>query len=153
MPLIEVVFSPFPYRRAEQLVIKVINSANDSVFMAAYEFTSKPIADALCKAIERGAAVSVVLDSKANHWGTNWNTMRDRLAECHVDVKADAHYPIMHDKFIVIDGETVETGSFNFTAAAAYHNAENVIVLHEVRDIAKQFMHEWERLYSESDEN
>jgi phosphatidylserine/phosphatidylglycerophosphate/cardiolipin synthase-like enzyme len=37
----------------------------------------------------------------------------------------------MHDKFIVIDGETVELGSFNYTAAAEKRNAENVLVLHD----------------------
>ena len=30
----------------------------------------------------------------------------------------------MHDKFIIVDGVTVETGSFNFTNAAQRHNAE-----------------------------
>jgi phosphatidylserine/phosphatidylglycerophosphate/cardiolipin synthase-like enzyme len=34
----------------------------------------------------------------------------------------------MHDKFIVVDGETVEEGSFNDTAAAENKNAENVLV-------------------------
>jgi phosphatidylserine/phosphatidylglycerophosphate/cardiolipin synthase-like enzyme len=37
----------------------------------------------------------------------------------------------MHDKFIVADTGTVETGSFNFTKSAEEHNAENVIVLHD----------------------
>ena len=63
----EIAFSPFPYRSAEKLVIKVINSAKDSVFMAAYQFTSKPIAEALCLAIERGAAVGVVLGAQSKH--------------------------------------------------------------------------------------
>lgn len=40
-------------------------------------------------------------------------------------------YSIMHDTFAVIDGETLETGSFNFTSAAERKNAENVIVLHD----------------------
>jgi phosphatidylserine/phosphatidylglycerophosphate/cardiolipin synthase-like enzyme len=38
-------------------------------------------------------------------------------------------YAIMHDKFVVVDGETVETGLFNSTIAAEKHNA--VIVLHD----------------------
>ena len=32
---------------------------------------------------------------------------------------------------MVIDGETVITGSFNFTKAAEENNAENVLVIHD----------------------
>ena len=35
----------------------------------------------------------------------------------------------MHDKFMIIDAATLETGSFNFTRAAEYENAENVLVI------------------------
>ena len=36
------------------------------------------------------------------------------LANQGVPVRIDYQYAIMHDKFMVIDGETLETGSFNF---------------------------------------
>jgi phosphatidylserine/phosphatidylglycerophosphate/cardiolipin synthase-like enzyme len=57
----------------------------------------------------------------------------------------------LHDKFIVVDGLTVEQGSFNYTAAAETKNAENVLVLHDVA-IADEYRREWERLWAESEE-
>jgi phosphatidylserine/phosphatidylglycerophosphate/cardiolipin synthase-like enzyme len=51
------------------------------------------------------------------------------LANQGVQVRVDYRYAIMHDKFIEVDGETLETGSFNFTSAAEKKNAENVLVL------------------------
>ena len=51
---IEIAFALLPQRSAEQLVIKVIDAGETSVFMAAYQMTSKPIADALCRANARG---------------------------------------------------------------------------------------------------
>jgi phosphatidylserine/phosphatidylglycerophosphate/cardiolipin synthase-like enzyme len=33
------------------------------------------------------------------------------------------------NKVMVIDGDEVITGSFNFTKSAEYHNAENLLVL------------------------
>ena len=57
----------------------------------------------------------------------------------------------MHDKFIIEDGETVETGSFNFTAAAESKNAENVLVLRDPQ-VAMRYGQEWERLGGESEE-
>ena len=59
--------------------------------------------------------------------------------------------PTYTDKFIVVDGETVETGSFNFTAGAEKRNAENVVVLNDPA-IAEQYGREWERLWSQSEE-
>ena len=46
------------------------------------------------------------------------------LAKQGVPVRVDYRYAVMHDKFIVVDGETVELGSFNYTAAAERKNAE-----------------------------
>ena len=57
----------------------------------------------------------------------------------------------MHNKFIVVDGVTVETGSFNFTHAAEFANAENVIVLREFPEVAAKYSAEWNRLWNESD--
>jgi phosphatidylserine/phosphatidylglycerophosphate/cardiolipin synthase-like enzyme len=56
----------------------------------------------------------------------------------------------MHDKFIVVDGETVEEDSFNYTSAAENKNAENVLVLHDPA-VAALNGKEWERLWAESE--
>jgi hypothetical protein len=45
----------------------------------------------------------------------------------------------MHNKFMVIDGVTVETESFYYTSAAVKSNAENVIVMRNAPDIATSF--------------
>ena len=148
---IEIAFAPLPQRSAERLVMKVIDAAETSVFMAAYQMTSKPIADALCQAATRGAAVSVVLDQRSNPHGEG-NSKRDYLISCGVDVKGDARYPIMHDKFIVVDGQHVETGSFNYTFSAAERNAENALVVWNNADMAKRYEAEFERLFAEADD-
>jgi phosphatidylserine/phosphatidylglycerophosphate/cardiolipin synthase-like enzyme len=41
----------------------------------------------------------------------------------------DAAVSIAHNKVMVIDDNTVITGSFNFTAAAQRSNAENLLVI------------------------
>ena len=146
---IEIAFAPMPARSAERLVIKVIDAGETSVFMAAYQMTSKPIADALCRASARGLAVSAVLDAKSNPRGRG-NSKRDYLMACGVDVKADARYLIMHDKFIVVDGKHVETGSFNYSFAAAERNAENAIVVWNNVAMAGKYTNEFDRLFGEA---
>ena len=57
----------------------------------------------------------------------------------------------MHNKFVVVDGETLETGSFNFSKAAESDNAENVLVMHDAA-LAARYGQEWDRLWVESEE-
>ena len=42
-------------------------------------------------------------------------------------------YPIHHDKVVIVDAETVELGSFNYSDAAAHRNSENVLVNWHIR--------------------
>jgi phosphatidylserine/phosphatidylglycerophosphate/cardiolipin synthase-like enzyme len=141
---VEVAFSPD--RGATELVVKTIGEAKQSIRVAAYSFTSKPIAEALLDAHKRGIDVEVVVD-KSNV--TARYTAALYLANQGVPVRVDYRYAIMHDKFITVDGVTVEEGSFNYTAAAENRNAENVVVLHNP-GVAAQYAHEWERLWAES---
>ena len=58
----------------------------------------------------------------------------------------------MHNKFMVIDSATVQTGSFNYTNSAEHKNAENVLVLRDNPEIASRYLKEWQRLWDESQE-
>ena len=132
---------------AEQTVIDTIRSARHSIHMAAFSFTSRPIARALIDARAHGVEVAVVLD-KCNLTGRYSGATF--LAHAGVPVRIDSQYASMHDKFMVIDGVTVETGSFNFTRAAAERNAENIVVLRDMPEIAAAYEQEFERLWVES---
>ena len=46
-------------------------------------------------------------------------------------VKIDAQQAVAHNKVMVIEGETVITGSFNFTKAAEESHAENLLVVRD----------------------
>jgi phosphatidylserine/phosphatidylglycerophosphate/cardiolipin synthase-like enzyme len=138
---VETAFSPD--RGATELVVKTIDAANVSVRVAAYSFSSKPIALAILRAYKRGVGVGVVVD-KSN--ATARYTAATFLRNEGVKVRVDYRYAIMHDKFVVVDGETVETGSFNYTGSAEKRNAENVIVLHD-EAVAESYMEEFDRLW------
>src|SRR5262249_6162351 len=53
------------------------------------------------------------------------------LSNAGIPVWVDTTVAIAHNKVMVIDNARVITGSFNFTAAAQHHNAENLIVLED----------------------
>ena len=141
---IETAFSP--HRGATALIVRTIGSAEKTIRVAAYLLTSRPVANALVKAKRRGVDIEVVLDKQqCESSGGEANF----LAENGVAVRKNALYPNMHDKFMVIDGETIELGSFNYTRTAEEQNAENVLVLHNRPDIAKAYMEQWDRLWEE----
>ena len=56
----------------------------------------------------------------------------------------DDKHAIAHNKIMVIDQETVITGSFNFTKAAEEKNAENVLVI-KSKELAKIYMENWNK--------
>ena len=47
------------------------------------------------------------------------------------------------ERFGVQNGETVITGSFNFTKAAEENNAENLLVIRD-RKLAKRYIKNWQ---------
>lgn len=137
-------FSP---GNAETLVIKCIESARTSIRLAAYSFTSAPIAKALVAAAKRGVDVAVVMDKSQR---TERYSSATFLANMRIPVRIDDRYAIMHNKFMVIDGSMVQTGSFNYTKSAQARNAENVLILRGVPQVASLYTAEWSRLWAES---
>ena len=129
------------------LVLKAINSAKQNICMATYSFTSRPVVSALMAAQERGVKIKIVSDEKAN---SGKYTATRYLANHGFNVRLNGNYAIMHNKFIVVDNKTVETGSFNYSAAAVKKNAENVIVIWGNQDIATAYNNECNRLFNEA---
>jgi len=136
-----------PGGSALAVVEKAIGAAKSEILMACYEFTSRDIAEALKSAAHRGVKVRIVADFKASH---DRFSQVGILRDAGIPVRLDHHYAIFHHKFLVIDRETLETGSFNYTTAAIKHNAENAIVLWNAPSIAEAYATEWQRLWNES---
>jgi phosphatidylserine/phosphatidylglycerophosphate/cardiolipin synthase-like enzyme len=148
---IEVAFSP--NEGSESLVVKVIDSAHRELRVLAYSFTSVPVVDALLRAKKRGVDVRVVADEKSNVAEDHSGKARaafSALVNAGVDVRTIRAYPIHHDKVICVDAETVELGSYNFSAAAAHKNSENVFVNWHNPQLAKVYLEHFERNYRQS---
>jgi phosphatidylserine/phosphatidylglycerophosphate/cardiolipin synthase-like enzyme len=120
-PTVTVCFTPG--EDCTERIVRVLGEAQTSILVQAYAFTSAPIAKALVDAKKRGVRVEAILD-KSNR--TDKYSAADFLANSGIPTRIDAQHAIAHNKVIVIDGETVIGGSFNYTRAAQEKNAENV---------------------------
>ena len=114
-------------------------TAKASVLAQAYSFTSAPIAKALLHAHKRGVQVQVILDKSQK---TEKYSEADFLVNVGIPVQIDAKHAIAHNKIMIIDGQTVVTGSFNFTTAAEKHNAENLLVIGSA-ELAAKYAANW----------
>lgn len=133
---------------ALDLVLNVIDSAKTSIRIAAYSFTSKPIAEALLRKQKAGVSVMVVMDKSQL---TERYTSATFLANVGIPVRINSRYAIQHSKVLVVDGDTVETGSFNYTDSAAKRNSENVLVIWHHPTLAKEYTTYWQRLWEEGE--
>ena len=135
-----------PEGGAAALVLRAIGSARGSIRLAAYSFTSPDVVRGLIAAKRRGVDVAVVVDAKSNlredRSGKGVAAL-NLLREAGIAARTIETYSIHHDKYMVIDGETVETGSFNYTKAATHYNSENVLVLWNCKSMAEQYLNHW----------
>ncbi len=134
---VSVLFSP--RGGCTQAAVDEIGRAKKEVLIQAYSFTSAPIAQALLHAFKRGVRVEAVLDKSQR---SEKYTSATFLANAGIPTWIDDAHAIAHNKVIVIDRETVITGSFNFTKAAEEKNAENLIILHST-DVARLYVENW----------
>jgi phosphatidylserine/phosphatidylglycerophosphate/cardiolipin synthase-like enzyme len=139
----EVYFSP--HGECTSAIVRELNKAKNSILVQAYYFTSVPIAEALLNAFDKGVKVEVILDKSQRT-----NGLIASLCDKGIQVKIDITRGIAHNKVMIIDGEIVITGSFNFTKAAEEKNAENLLVIHD-KKLASLYTKNWREREKHSD--
>ena len=137
-PSLSVCFTP-GQPCTDEIVHQII-SAKKSIYVQAYSFTSLPIAIALVDAAHRGVKVALIADKR----GPTERNGQYPLLVANIPVSIDRSVRIAHNKVMIIDGQEVITGSFNFTKAAQENNAENVVFIRS-SEIAKEYLANWER--------
>jgi phosphatidylserine/phosphatidylglycerophosphate/cardiolipin synthase-like enzyme len=136
-PTVTVRFSP--KGGVTQSIVESINAAEHSIYVQAFSFTSRPIAEALVKAKLRGLIVEAVLDRENLH---NKNSVIKILYENNVVIYIDNKHAIAHNKILVVDKSKVFTGSFNLSKGAEESNAENSITINDIK-VADLYIDNW----------
>jgi phosphatidylserine/phosphatidylglycerophosphate/cardiolipin synthase-like enzyme len=143
---IEVCFSPplpggcDPTRAIEN----AIRAARRSILIQAYEITPGPLVTSLVEAHRRGVDVRAIVDYKQLTDRRNHDDAFavEHLGAAGIPVLVDKPPGLMHDKVMIIDGEVVVTGSFNYTYSAEHRNVENLLVIRDPA-LAAQYVQHW----------
>ncbi|CAO4847832.1 MAG: hypothetical protein CNLJKLNK_00733 [Holosporales bacterium] len=141
---VRVAFSPDD--GVTKMITEELDGAKESIDVAAYSFTSAPIAEKLVSAHKRGIAVRIVLDGSQR---TAKGSVAKLLIESGIPVRFNDAYKIQHNKYMIIDRKHVECGSFNYTKSAEKSNAENAIVILDTPDFAKVYVENFEKLWND----
>ncbi len=144
-----------PGDKLEDVLVSAIDAARTSVDYAMFSPRSAKVAQALKRAADRGLRVRAVIDESQSQ-SEYFKPFVDWLALNGVEVKIlsgpngpESDFPMaekMHNKFMILDGKLVETGSANHTKRASLDNYENTHFLDDATDAAGfnfHFKHLW----------
>ena len=110
-------------------IISLLETASNEILIAMAWFTNRQLLDCLIQCLRRGVKVKLILlDDIINHcdFGVDFNLfIMEKGSDFYL-------YPpslkFMHNKFCIIDGKTVVTGSYNWTNYAETRNHENIVI-------------------------
>jgi phosphatidylserine/phosphatidylglycerophosphate/cardiolipin synthase-like enzyme len=125
----------------ETAIIRNIKNANKSVYGAFFEINSRPIIKELLDAHKRGIDVRLVLEKDYSG-----NNEIEYLKNAGIKIVTDNRKGLMHNKFAVIDGEILWTGSYNLTYNDEYKNNNNVIEIHS-KDVSGIYLDEFNEMF------
>jgi len=130
-----------------EAVVNQIRQARQQILVQAYSFTSQAIAAALVEAHSRGVQVVIILDKSQK---SEQYSGADYVANSGIPTLIDSAHAIAHNKIMLIDGQTIITGSFNFTKNAEENNAETLLILRGRPDLYQAYENNFRHHYSHS---
>ncbi|MEM2137806.1 MAG: phospholipase D-like domain-containing protein [Candidatus Anstonellaceae archaeon] len=143
---VDFVFSP----GAEGEIVSFIRSAEKTIDIEMYVFTSDAIVREIAEAERRGARVRVILEPRVQ------DERKDRIAAILQDVGAEVKwasfaYKLTHSKFIIVDGKKAVIGSINFSKSALTANREAAVLVEgeKIKELARIFEEDWNEANSE----
>jgi len=122
-------------------VIKEVVNADDSIHFMAFSFTGNKLGEAMIDVMGEGVEISGIFESRGAN--TEYSECQT-LLENGADVMLDGNPRTFHHKVIIIDGEIVIFGSFNFSDSADKENDENLIIVYDAH-LAQEFEQEFLR--------
>ncbi len=132
-----------PGRKIFAALIQDIYAAKSSIDVAMYNFTLKEVNEALIKASQVGIAVRILVDSDALD-----KLDLTRLKWVGIYVMGDRRESLMHNKFLIIDGKILWTGSLNLTDSGAA-NDENVMMRLQSTELAANYLLKYNEMFNE----
>ncbi|MGK5089867.1 phospholipase D-like domain-containing protein [Bdellovibrionota bacterium FG-2] len=125
-------------------LVKFIQSAKTSLDIAIFDLNLDKLVHEILVQTKK-IQVRILVDrrqAKSDH------SLVPLLVKAGAKVKIGHQRGIMHNKFVIVDGKVLETGSFNYTNGAAFKNNENQVYLSTPAIVAR-YKARFEKIWSE----
>lgn len=140
--------SRFTGGHVENALVAALDAATSTIDLALYQLNSRAVTNALLRAHERGIQIRIVTDDEFGLEDPN-STVEELEFEG-IPVVSDApRGGFMHNKFFIIDGLYVWTGSTNITNNGLYNNNNNAILIRS-RQLAENYQAEFDEMWAGS---
>lgn len=133
-----------PRDRVMDKLIQETNKARRSIKFMIFTYTDENLASQMISQAKLGVDVQGVIEARGASQGAlpSLFCAKQKLLQ----VKTDGNSATMHHKVIIIDDETVITGSFNFTKSADTANDDNVIIIRN-SSVAALYLQEFDKVF------
>jgi phosphatidylserine/phosphatidylglycerophosphate/cardiolipin synthase-like enzyme len=140
-PAITAIFSPEDGRE----IIEFIDSAEKSIDIEMYVFSSRDVVEALERAKARGVEIRIIIERNVVG-DDNEEIYRELLAKGFNVRFASSAYKLTHAKIIIVDGKAVLVGSHNLSNSALYKNREASVIIRDaatLEEFGAAFATDW----------
>lgn len=127
--------------------LNFIQTAQKTLLIADYSFNLPQFETVLPALKAKGVEIRLVLD-KSQSAGSTEKPIITTLQTTGIDmvIGTSSDHKIMHNKFCVIDGETSQYGSWNYTVSAS--DEDNFYFIDKTPQVASALTAAWQRMYT-----
>lgn len=132
-----------PRENCDDVIVDYIKTATKTVDMAIFSLALDDIHTALLQAKKKGVKIRIVADRDQ---ALGDHSQIPEMISAGFDIRYGSQKGLMHNKFTIVDGQWVETGSYNYSYSASSLNAENQIYLNDAK-VVSRYMEDFENLW------
>lgn len=136
------------FEEIQKHIIKELEKATDSVYIAVAWFTDPVLLFQLEKLVSSGIKIIIILmDDEINKsvYGLNYSKFEQLGGKVLFINNQENKRTLMHNKFCIIDNSILITGSYNWSRRAQ-SNHENIVIIRENLDLVNEFLAEFNSL-------
>lgn len=135
----------------DKVFIKLIKEAKKSIDIAIFDIEEPNSCQSILDAHKRGVNVRIITDSDNLNEKRRPSQPRKVIEDfkaAGIPVVDDKRNAFMHHKFVIIDEETVITGSLNLSINSMYRDNNNALRI-KSKELAANYKAEFERMFTE----
>lgn len=134
------------FENIRQVVLDNLKESKEEILIAMAWFTNHEIFELLLEKVKDFPVQIIVINDDINNRvdGLDFQEFIDNGGKFYFGLQENP----MHNKFCIIDGKVLITGSYNYTYLAETINSENIIVFKGVTDIIDNYKKEFFKLTS-----